>query len=560
MKGTSKLIIGVVAVLAILFIVNIVYAGVPIDNGINWFLNQTSDWDLGTYVNTSSTTNEYNHTANLELSFPYADKDPSLVAYWRMESNNSAGVTLDETGYGRNGTLVNAVLNTTNGKFDNAYSFNMTTATSYMTVADNVILYSNRTGQITISLWYYAEPTTSTGYLFNKGSQDAAVGFLGFLRSSTSLYSQYANGSLQTITWSNALTNSAWNHLVWVADYNSTGNGSNITLYVNGISKGTTVTPNMTNFTNNLALSIADYKTYANNGAMGVYDEIKWYNRTLTATEISTLYNLGDKYINTTKTSPVATWTSARQNITAGQQLVNLTVNYSSFDQDHYIDRVEVLNYGGTSVANFTGGLAWNSTLLNDANLVSYYQLENNANDLKGINRGTVTGATSTSSGKFSNAYNFSGVTQSINVSDSNTLDLTNLTISAWVKTDSLGALRVIVSKGETTSSNSLSYGLSLSAGNMLYGTIGSGTAYKDLTGVTALSTNTWYHVAMTVNNTDMTIYLNGVSDKTSTKTVVPMNSANQLVIGGLYKTGTSYFWNGTIDDVAIFNRSLSAD
>jgi hypothetical protein len=99
-----------------------------------------------------------------------------------------------------------------------------------------------------------------------------------------------------------------------------------------------------------------------------------------------------------------------------------------------------------------------------------------------------------------------------------------------------------------------------LSVGNVLYGNIGNGTAYKDLTGVTTLGKNTWYHVAMTVNNTDMTLYLNGVSDKTTNKTVVPYNTVNQLVIGGLYKTGVQHFFNGTIDDVAIFNRSLSAD
>lgn len=227
--------------------------------------------------------------------------------------------------------------------------------------------------------------------------------------------------------------------------------------------------------------------------------------------------------------------------------------------------------------ANFTSGIQTNTTTITnrynqsantlemdfpyankDANLVSYYRLEGNANDEVGINNGTITGATSTSSGKFEGAYNFSGVTQSINVSDSNTLDLTNLTISAWVKTDSLGALRTIVAKGETTSSKSLPYALMLSSGNLLYGTIGNTISYKDLTGVTALTTNTWYHVAMTVNNTDMTLYLNGVSDKTTTKTVVPFNSANQLVIGGIFKTGVLYFWNGTIDEVKIYNRSLS--
>ena len=84
-----------------------------------------------------------------------------------------------------------------------------------------------------------------------------------------------------------------------------------------------------------------------------------------------------------------------------------------------------------------------------------------------------------------------------------------------------------------------------------LYGQI----AYSDNTGegfagITTLSPNTWYHVALVRNGTDIRLYLNGVSENyvTSSKTIP--NSSYNLTIGS-DNAPTQYFY-GYIDELRI--------
>jgi len=69
---------------------------------------------------------------------------------------------------------------------------------------------------------------------------------------------------------------------------------------------------------------------------------------------------------------------------------------------------------------------------------------------------------------------------------------------------------------------------------------------------------DTWYHVVGTYNGTHQMIYINGVLEDTDEQTGVIRNGTNELEIG-IRNTGSD-FANATIDDVRIFNRTLSAN
>ncbi len=82
-------------------------------------------------------------------------------------------------------------------------------------------------------------------------------------------------------------------------------------------------------------------------------------------------------------------------------------------------------------------------------------------------------------------------------------------------------------------------------------------------TGSTAISNNTWYHFAVVRNSTALVVYLNGIQDGINTSANTPPNlsSVQRLGIGVTYTSTntTSGVFNGQVDEIAIFNRSMTS-
>jgi len=76
---------------------------------------------------------------------------------------------------------------------------------------------------------------------------------------------------------------------------------------------------------------------------------------------------------------------------------------------------------------------------------------------------------------------------------------------------------------------------------------------------VSSMSSSNWYHVALIHDNTSVTLYLNGSSQGTNTGAA----SANQTWRGTNISIGryvlSSFYWNGWIDEVSVFNRALTS-
>src|SRR3989344_998404 len=69
----------------------------------------------------------------------------------------------------------------------------------------------------------------------------------------------------------------------------------------------------------------------------------------------------------------------------------------------------------------------------------------------------------------------------------------------------------------------------------------------------------TWNHYAATVNNTNLSIYRNGIQIDTNPRTVNTMAYRGHSIEIGGRRTGTGVHLNGSLDEIMIFNRSLSA-
>jgi hypothetical protein len=177
-------------------------------------------------------------------------------------------------------------------------------------------------------------------------------------------------------------------------------------------------------------------------------------------------------------------------------------------------------------------------------------------------NTGTVNGPTWTS-GEIGGALNFDGVNDYVSVPDAGNLDNTSaLTIAFWVKPTILdGSPRGIVSK-RTASGSQDAYSIFFNSGNQIHVDIDTGN--NRFSTNTVFLTNTWYHVAVTYDGTlapasRVHVYVNGVLDKTAGETSASIpNYASDLAFGKLVGNPTSYF-AGSLDDVRIYNRALTA-
>ena len=78
-----------------------------------------------------------------------------------------------------------------------------------------------------------------------------------------------------------------------------------------------------------------------------------------------------------------------------------------------------------------------------------------------------------------------------------------------------------------------------------------------------AVPTSTWTHVVLTYSGTSLKIYINGSLDSTHTAANLNIaSSGNGGNIGSYYYNGTGgqYAFKGKIDQVRIFNDSLTSD
>lgn len=194
--------------------------------------------------------------------------------------------------------------------------------------------------------------------------------------------------------------------------------------------------------------------------------------------------------------------------------------------------------------------------------LVAYYPFNGNANDESGnSHNGTIYGASLSTDRhhKANSAYEFDGINDYINTFS--TFDYQFRTVSFWVNPYDIhgtGADRdialiqdsylnaygsIIVFFGDSN--------LSMNAG---------GTAVVDQYYHSNISENRWYHLALVRNGTQALLYING--DLVSTGISGAMGSIsnpNPFLIFGSGRTTTINFFSGKIDEIAVYNRALSA-
>ncbi|MHC4394471.1 MAG: LamG-like jellyroll fold domain-containing protein [Planctomycetota bacterium] len=227
-----------------------------------------------------------------------------------------------------------------------------------------------------------------------------------------------------------------------------------------------------------------------------------------------------------------------------------------------YYWRIDEKNVLGTAKGAVWGFTTWH------LNPVGWWQFEEGtggtAYDSSGKgNGGTLIGEPNWVVGKVGDhALDFNGVGDYVDMADTvkNYLG-TSYTVSAWIKANTITGVHAIAVYRRSVSDIGYQILFQLDYNNadvrFIVGSLGNNAvAYYP----NALTTDTWYHVAGVREGNTLNVYVNAVSGASDSRTFGVI-SADNLKIGVLHCCGTpltSYF-DGTIDDVRIYDRVLSA-
>ncbi|MFH1439319.1 MAG: LamG domain-containing protein [Candidatus Woesearchaeota archaeon] len=250
-------------------------------------------------------------------------------------------------------------------------------------------------------------------------------------------------------------------------------------------------------------------------------------------------------YANNDATNPpvVTEFMLNTTNIASNDSNQNLTVNISYSDADG--DTVKpIYNWlvNGTSIA-----------LLNMPFEKINNTDTNNSHDYSGKDHhGTDTGnIVWNATGGFdgNGSYEFDSIDGYIKLPNTASLHPANeFTISTWVKYKDEGGYVFMI--------DGISVGLSITSDLAKLDVKANG--YEELYSVGVLSENQWYHIAATYDGARQKIYINGLLNSSSDQNGSITYTDNGVSIGYYY--GSATYFNGSIDDVVFYNKSLSPE
>lgn len=197
--------------------------------------------------------------------------------------------------------------------------------------------------------------------------------------------------------------------------------------------------------------------------------------------------------------------------------------------------------------------------------LIAYWDMQESSGNivdevasLAGVPASTAPNYSQT--GRISNAINFNyipsyGSGTRFDVGD-DLLQSNQVSISAWIyPTESGDAFTII-------SNNASGYGYRLfcgGGGGGVAAEVSDGSGHTAAVDAGTLTINTWHHVVLVVNGTNVTTYINGTqSDQEAFAYNIGYGSGSSVTIGATYDNSLSF--GGRIDELGIWNRALTTD
>lgn len=421
--------------------------------------------------------------------------DTNLTAYYKFDNgavtaDSVASFTLTNTG---------TVASTASGKIGYGADFGNPNTTKWLTQTG----FTFNSYPISISGWFYPNVVNDNGNLFSIG--EASTDYYQVkLRNTDSHIVFRSNNATDAGDVDTGIVASAntWYHIVVV--FNST---TNVDIYVNGTATNTGATVFVASSLSKFAIGALARGTPIQPYS-GVADEIGFWTRALTASDVTQLYNSGTGY------NPIA--------LTTG------TKAYWKLDES-----------------------------------------SGDATDTVGSNTLTNTNTVTYSTGKINNGADFgaSNSTKKLNSTASSGIDGGVMSWSCWIKPTALPSsdadpYATTTFNFATTSNATSSVFYTLSLANVsgtqrVYFTrhkngVASTGAYYN----TSVSTSVWTHIAGTYDGTTLQVYVNGVAGTSTTDSGTGSAGSTYTSLGS---RNTVAFYSGMVDEVGLWSRAITS-
>jgi len=211
--------------------------------------------------------------------------------------------------------------------------------------------------------------------------------------------------------------------------------------------------------------------------------------------------------------------------------------------------------------------------------MVSYWNFDdasgNTASDSVGDNDGTLRNDPVWTTGQVNGTLDFDGVNDYVDVGDVLDMGTQSFSVGVWIKSEGFQGSNVyggkIINKGLTNDGTppNAGYGLRLWPNNKLeVMLIDSANTFFKYNSPTTLNNNQWYYLVFTVDKTNSIskLFIDGREDTSKDITgMISLDTNIPLVVGALHRGiyhgpvwRTTEFFNGLIDEVAIYNRALT--
>ena len=420
-----------------------------------------------------------------------------LVGYWSFDGSdmnwgNSSVEATDVSGQGRNGDVTNfGQSSVVAGIAGQALRFDG--VDDYVELGDNFTGIVTTTGTYSMSVWLRAGDITLYKGIVNISPGASSSDRNGISISEGALQGGYYNG-VSYVGNSQSIAANTWYHAVLV---NTAGT---VTFYINGASV-TGGSAGTLNQNNRIGHNTSGYFT-------GLIDEVRLYNRALSAGEVAYLYN---------KNAPQNRTTLNKQKTQPNDGLVG----YWNFDGNN-------MNWSASSAE---------------------------AVDASGQgNHGDVTnfGQSSVVAGVAGQALKFDGTNDWINAGSAGSTLTDNFTLSAWIKTSIKTQNDRIIAR---RSGASTQWDFMKDSSSRL--AMFTGTTY------TAVPTNTiddggWHLATVVINGSSSRFYADGLPIGSTFSPTITAQAVNTEI--GSFQSGVaSTLFQGSIDEVRVYDRALSA-
>ena len=447
-----------------------------------------------------------------------------LVGHWRLDETSGTDA-LDTSGSGNNGTYINlssgAASGTSEGVVATAMAFDGTN--EYMRVMNSFDLAA-----FTVCGWFMPDEGSDNHALVSKFEDTSNGWWIEYVDGELLVKDDIGSPGSDQLLYQTAIPQMQWTH--FCAGINSSPRNF---LYINGAFIGDSDTPSGSwdDITSD-RIYIAQRGNDTKN-VEGRLDDIRLYNRALTASEVQQVYAARDGFRFNEKTRA-----------------------------PEYFD-----------------GNGWDSMRMGFAEvpygLVGHWRMDEvsgttltdaSANSNNGAMQGSMDAANDSVVGAVNTSLSFDGVDDRISVPDNAVLEMTDeFSVSFWVKQDvNTGTDQKILMKRHTVepflswefgigTSNDISMILANTASDT-----GTPTSYFYV-GSNPITAGRWYHVVGIKDGGELTLYLNGAEEEwyvNEPYTGTILDTDNDLLIGAT--TGSSDFLMGSLDDVRIYNRALT--